>query len=107
EVLAEFPLCYRILQISIGGGNNPDVDSDRSRASQAHELSLLEHAEELRLRHQCHLGDLVEEEDAASGQFNLPGLRLLRTSKGAAFESQQFGLDELLRQPPPLDPAHP
>ena len=103
EVRTEFPLRNRIVQISIGGGDDADVDADRPRASQSQELTLLEHAQELRLRRRRHLGDFVEEQHAARGQFNLARLRLLRASERSTLESEQLGLEELLRQRRAID----
>src|SRR4030095_13271455 len=73
EICAEFPLRDRILEVSISGGDDADVDADRPRAAQAQELTLLQHAQEFRLRRRCHLGDLVEKQHAAGGQSIWPG----------------------------------
>jgi hypothetical protein len=45
-----------------------------------------------------HLRDLVEEQHARSRQLDLPGLGLLRTSKGAALVSEQLRLQQVLRK---------
>ena len=100
---SECTLRYRLVQIAIGGGDDAHVDADGARAAQAQELTLLEHAQELRLRRRRHLGDFVEEQDAAGGQFDLARLRLLRAGKGAALEAEQLGLEELLRQRRAID----
>ena len=89
--------------MSIGGGDDADVDADRPRASQSQELALLEHAQELRLRRRRHLGDFVEEQHAAGGQFNLARLRLLRAGERATLESEELGLEELFRQRRAID----
>jgi hypothetical protein len=47
--------------------------------------------------------DLVEEEHASEGQFNLARLRLLGASERSALESEEFGLEELLRQRRAID----
>jgi hypothetical protein len=66
--------------------------------AEALELALLEHAQKLRLRRRCHLGDFVQEQHAAAGQFDLPRLGLLRPGEGAPLMSEQLGLEQLLGQ---------
>src|SRR6202008_470756 len=103
EVGTECALRDRIVKIAVGGGNDADVDGGRPSSTQAKELTLLEHTQELRLRRQRHLGDFVEEQDPARGQFNLARLRLLCASERAALESEQLGLQEVLRQRRAID----
>ncbi len=67
------------------------------RTPQSQELTLLEHTQEPRLRRRRQLGDFVEEQYAARGQFNLARLRLLRAGERSTLESTQLGLEELLR----------
>src|ERR1700730_13390224 len=98
EVVTELPKRTRILQIPVGGSDDAHVDSDRSRTSESQELTLLQHTQELRLRRRRHLRDLVEEEHAARGQFHLPRLRLLRACERASLESEELGLEKLVRQ---------
>ena len=62
------------------------------------ELALLQHPQELRLRGQAHLGDLVEEQHAARRELHLAGLRLVRAREGAAFVAEQLRLEQLLGQ---------
>src|SRR6185436_14011895 len=98
QVGTEFPIRNCIVQVSIGGGDDADVDADWPRASQSQELTLLEYTQELRLRRRRHLGHFVEEQYPARGQLNLARLRLLCASECAALESEELGLEELLRQ---------
>ena len=103
EIRTEFPLRHRIVQIAIGGGDDANVNANRPRPAQSQELTLLEHAQELRLRRRRHLGDFVEEQHAARGQFNLARLRLLRARESSTLESEELGLEELLRQRRAID----
>src|SRR4029453_17945049 len=103
EVLAERPIRHGIVQMSIGGGDDADVDADRPRATQSQELTLLEHTQELRLRRRRHLGDLVKKQHTAGGQFNLTRLRLLRAGERSTLESEELGLKELLWQRRAID----
>ena len=103
EVGAELALRHRIVQVPVGGGDHAHVGVDRARAAQAHELALLQHAQELRLRGGRHLGDFVEKQHAARRQLNLSGLGLLRAGEGAALESEQLRFEQLLRQSGAID----
>ena len=55
----------------------PDVGLDRLRAAEPLELALLQHAQELDLRRGRHLADFVEQQHAAGGGLDLPGLALM------------------------------
>ena len=98
EVGAELAPCHRIVQVPVGRRDHAHVGPHRARAAQAHELALLQHAQELRLRGGRHLGDFVEKQHAARRQLNLTGLGLLRAGEGAALESEQLRFEQLLRQ---------
>ena len=85
-------------QVAVGRGDHPDIRLDEPRAAEALELAFLQHAQELRLRGEAHLGHLVEEQHAARRQFDLAGLGLVRAREGAALVSKQLGLEQLLGQ---------
>jgi hypothetical protein len=78
------------MQVPVGGRDHAHVGSHWARATQAHELTLLQHAQELRLSGGGHLGDFVEKQHTARRQLNLTGLGLLRAGEGAALESEQL-----------------
>src|SRR2546423_11874053 len=61
EVLAETSLLHHLLQIAVGRGDDADVDLDRLHAAEAHELALLDDTQQLRLRLERNVADLVEE----------------------------------------------
>ena len=65
EVLAEAAGLHRRLEVLVRRGEEPHVDLDRLVAADALELLLLERAQQLRLRLERHVAELVEEERAA------------------------------------------
>ena len=67
EVLAEAPFAHLGREIAVGRGDEAHVDLDRLVAADALERPLLEDAQQLDLRRQRDLADLVEEERAAVG----------------------------------------
>ena len=62
EVLAEPALLHHPPQVDVGGGDDADVDLDRLDAAEAHELALLNHAQQLGLGLERDVADLVEED---------------------------------------------
>src|SRR5262249_53864984 len=98
EILAELPVGDRLRQIAVGGGDDPRVGPQPARAAEPLKLPLLQDAQELRLRRQAHLADLVEEQRAARRLFELPRLALRRAGVGAALVAKQLRLQQLLRQ---------
>ena len=106
EILTEFSQCATASsQMSIGGGDDANVDADRPRASQSQELP---RSWSTRKRNfACATGvisvTLVEEQHATRGQFNLTRLRLVRAGERSTLESEQLRLEELLRQRGAID----
>ena len=62
------------------------------------ELALLQHAQELDLRGQVDVADLVEEQRAALGQLEAALLPLLRAGERALLVAEELGFDQALRQ---------
>ena len=65
EIGAEAAVAHLGLEVAVGGGDQPDVDRDRSARAERRDLALLDGAQELRLQPERDLGDLVEEQRAA------------------------------------------
>ena len=76
----------------------PEVDVDRSIAAEALEAPLLEHAQQLGLRHQRHVADFVEEQRAAVGQLEAAGLAIVRAGERALFVAEDFRLEQAVGQ---------
>ena len=98
EVLAEAARRDLLLEILVRRGDHAHVDLDRLGSADALEAVLLEDAQDLRLRHQAHVGDLVEEDRAAVGQLELAPLLGERAGEGALLVTEELRLDQLLRQ---------
>src|SRR6266403_2095495 len=98
EVLAEASRLHLGLEVLVGGGEDADVDLERAVAAHPFELALLEHAQDLRLRLERHVADLVEEERAAVGDLELPLARHDRTREGALLVAEELALDQLARE---------
>ena len=71
-------------QIRVGRGDHADVDENDTRRSDLLHLAGLQHAEQLRLETDRHVGDLVEEQRPFVGQLEQP-MRSVRASVKAPF----------------------
>src|SRR5581483_8815382 len=98
EVLAEFPLLHRLLEVVVRRGEEPHVDLDRVVAADALELLLLDRAQELRLRLERHVAHLVEEERPAVRRLELALASGDRARERALLVPEELALDELARQ---------
>ena len=96
EVLAELPLADQRRQIAIGRGDHPHVHAECVLAADALERLLLERAQDLRLRLEAHIADLVQEERAAVGELELAAAPRQRPRERALLVAEQLGLDQLL-----------
>jgi hypothetical protein len=68
QVLAERALGNGRLEVLVGRGDEPDVGPDRLRPAHLGELTRLNNAEELGLKGQTQLAELVDEQRAGVGQ---------------------------------------
>jgi hypothetical protein len=97
QVAAQGPLLDRGERIPVGGGGHPHVEVHFAAPTDPSHGPALEHAQELGLQSQRHLGDLVEEERAAVGQLEAPGARCNGTGESPLFVAEELTLGETLR----------
>ena len=98
QVFAERPRRDSLLHIFVGGGEETDVHFDGFRAAEALELALLQHAEQLHLRREGQIADLIEKERAAFGQLEAPLLSRVGAREGALLIPEELRLDEAVGQ---------
>src|SRR5205823_4966753 len=96
QVLTKAALFDRLLQVPVRRSDDAHVNSYGARAADALELALLKDAQQLRLHRRRHLADLVEEERAAVGDFELALLLSERAGERAALVAEQFGFEQRL-----------
>src|SRR5690606_20509528 len=94
EVFAETALGDQLRQVAVGGRHDADVRDPRARAAEAQELPFLDDAQQLRLRAGRQLADLVEEQDAARGTFEVARPCLHGTRVRATLCAEQLGLEQ-------------
>ena len=98
EILAEFPLRHRGLEVAVRRGHEADVDRDRMCAAEPLELPLLQDAQELHLRRGGQVSHLVQEERPLVGELEAPLLLGPRVREGAGLVAEELGLDQALGQ---------
>ena len=98
EILAELAPQHHLLEIAVGRRDHPDVDVDVLVAAELGELRVLEDVEQLGLQRRFHLADLVEEDGAGVGLFELADARRGGAGEGALLVAEQLAFEQLTRQ---------
>ena len=86
------------LQVFIGCGNQPDIHSNRSRPSHPLELSLLQHPQQLGLKHRSQLPHFIQEHSSAVSRFQLALLLRYGAGESPFLMAEQFALQQRLGQ---------
>src|SRR2546427_5201274 len=92
EVLPELTTGKRLLEVAIGRGHDPDVDVDHAVASDPGEAEVLKDMQELRLKGEGKIGDLVEVDRPLVGVLELPRLTPVRSGERSLFVTEQLRL---------------
>ena len=96
EIFAEAASGHFAAQVAIGGGEDAHVERQRVGAADAFDFLLLQHAQQLRLQRQRHLGDFVEQQRAALRLLELAGMRGVRAGEGAPLVAEQHRFEHVL-----------
>jgi len=103
QIAAEGPLLHLLAHRPIRRGDDAHVDADRRGAAEPHELPLLEHAEQLHLRPDRDLPDLVEEDRAAVCQLEATQPPLRGARERALLVAKELTLEQRLRKRADVD----
>ena len=74
EILAELPLRDRRPQVAMRRGDHPDIHLARGQRPNRHNLLVLDRAQQLGLRRQRHVPNLIQKERSSIGKLKQPGL---------------------------------
>ncbi|MNN13033.1 hypothetical protein D3C81_1260500 [compost metagenome] len=96
EVFAETPGARLFQQVRLGRGDHPQVDGDALVGAEPLQRLFLQHAQQLDLLRQRHALDLVEEQGAAVGMFQLADALALGAGERAALMTEQLAFEQLL-----------
>src|SRR3989338_10825281 len=94
EVLPKGARLHALVELRVGGGDDPDIEADGLRPADALALALLQDAEELALQVERHGADLVEKERAAVCLFKAADADLLGVGEGAFLVAEEFVLHQ-------------
>ena len=90
QIFAEQALVDLLLQITVGGGDDPHIGADRRAAADRRVLALLQYAKQPGLRLHGHVADLVEKQRAAFRLLEASDVPVLRAGEGALLMTEQF-----------------
>ena len=91
EIAAEGALDDELGEITIGGGDDADVDALRLIAAEALELLLLKNAKELGLKLEREIGDFIKKERAAVGEFKTSDFLGESAGEGTSLMAEKLG----------------
>ena len=103
EVGAEVAPPHLLLEVAVGGGDDPNVHRDRLGGADRDHFPLLQHAQQLHLERGRHLAHFVEEEGAAPRRGEESLLVAHRTGEAALHVAEQLALQQALRERPAVD----
>ena len=106
KIWAEVTVFDQRLQVFVRRGDTAEIHIDLLVAADAHDLALLQNAQQVGLRLQADVADLVEEYRSAVGNLELALLAILRARERAFFVAEQFALQQRLRQRAAVDRHH-
>ncbi len=98
QVRAEVPVLDRLIQVAIGGHDDPDVGRSGFVRADPLILLLLQNPQELDLNRPGEVPDFVQEERAPLGLFDPPDAGLGRAGKGALLVAEQLAFQQSLAQ---------
>src|SRR6266540_2498494 len=97
QVLAKSPPGDFGLESLVGCGNHTHVDRDGLRAADARDHAILKNSQDLRLRRETHVSDLIEEQRPAVCLLELSRAIGDRSGEGSLHVTEQLALDQLAR----------
>ena len=95
QVLSKPALRHTLLQVGVGGREDPDVDPLGPRLTDRRDLALFEKPEQLRLNVKRKIADFVEKQRAVPGGSDDTGLVRHRAGKAAASMTKQLAVSHI------------
>ena len=86
-----------MLEIAIRRGDDPRIDVDHAVTADPRKTKILQHVQELRLERQGQFRDLVEIEGTGVRVLELSRFAAVRPREGSFLVSEEFGLEQALR----------
>ncbi len=96
KIIAQVSLGDRLLGNFVGRGQHANIDGGFALAAQAAQLAVFQHAQQLGLRGNRHLADLVQQQRAALSQLEAADAAFQRAGERALFVSEDLAFDQRL-----------
>src|SRR5437667_10850290 len=97
QIFANFLLLNHLPQIAIGGCDQACIGSQGARASQAFELPFLEHAQQLGLKLERDVADLIQKYRSAIGQLKAADALSDSACKSAFLVAEELAFEQACR----------
>ena len=94
QIFAELAAGDGLREVAIRRGDEPDVDAQLLRATDARERAVLQKPEQLGLKRLAHVGDFIKENRAAVGLLDASGFLPDRAGERAFFVAEQFAFEQ-------------
>lgn len=94
KIAAEFLVLDGADEIAIAGGEDAGVDADSSGSTEALELLILEHAQQLGLELEGNFSNFIKEKSATVGEFEASHFLGDGAGEGSLFMAEKFALEE-------------
>ena len=98
KVFPEFSPGHQIGEVFVGGGDDADIDGNRSIGSDTLDGAFGEGSEEFHLGSGVNFADFVEEERSAVCLLESPDASLRGAGEGAFFVAEELAFEELGRE---------
>ena len=96
QILAQLSVAHRLLDIAVGGREHAHVERYFGSAADPPHPPFLDHAQQLGLQLDLHLGDFVEQQRAAIGDLEASFAAAIGAGKRAALVAEQLALHQIL-----------
>ena len=103
EIVANRPALAQFVEITMGGGDQPEVGGAVHLTAKSTHVALLQGAQQTDLHGMRNFADLVEEERSAIGLFQVAAALPIGTGKCPLFVTEEFGFEEAFRNRSTVD----
>src|SRR5258708_15475780 len=97
EIAAQSPASHRLIRNLVGGGEDAHIDRGFHLTPKAAQFVVFQHAQQLGLRSDRHLPDLVEKKRSAFRQLKASSTSFHGAGERALFMAENFAFDQGFR----------
>ena len=97
QIFTEPALCYHLSEITVGCGQDPDIDNDGGFAAQTTDMLVLQGPQQFCLEMERQFAHFIKKQGAALGLFKQTSTTTRSTSEGPFFMAEKLGFKKILR----------